>query len=156
MKKMNLIVAISITTAICCGAWYAIACAVGLCAWGGFAGCTSYFASGKQGAQGVKTALLTNLAGIAIAMASIFLGTMFPAIDKVGIWSGIVSFTIVMLMHTKLFNFTTGTFIGCFSTFAIGGNWKLLVVSIVLGELVGCACDLSGRWFYKAVTGNEP
>ena len=152
-EKMSLLVALSITTGIFCGIWYAFAGLTGLIAWVGFAGCTTYFATGKHGAEGLKNAIIPNLAGVACAMLCIFFGTRFSGLDSVGIWSGLISFGICMLSHMKWLAFVPGTFLGCFTTFAAGGNWKLLVPSILLGALLGWICDTAGIWLHKKVNG---
>lgn len=154
-ERMSFLVALSITTGIFCGVWYVIAGLTGLIGWAGFAGCTTYFATGKHGAEGLKNAILPNLAGIACGMTSIFFGTMFPELDKVGLWAGLISFIICMLTHFKWFSFTPGTFLGCFATFAAGGDWKLLVPSIFVGAFLGWTCDTSGAWLYKVVSGGN-
>ena len=39
-------------------------------------------------------------------------------------------------------------------TFAAGGDWKLLVPSIIIGAFLGWTCDTSGAWLYRVVSGN--
>ena len=155
MKKetMSLLAALSITTGIFCGIWYVFAGITGLLAWGGFAGCTTYFATGKHGAEGLKNAIIPNLAGIACAMICIFFGSKFPELDSMGIRAGLISFGICMLSRMKLLVFTPGTFLGCFVTFAAGGAWRLLVPSIFLGAFLGWICDTTGIWLHKTVNG---
>ena len=154
-EKLSLLVAISITTGIFCGVWYVLSGKLGLIGWAGFGGCTTYFATGKHGAEGLKNAILPNLAGIACAMICIFFGTNFPGLDAVGIWAGLISFVICMISHCKWFSFTPGTFLGCFCTFAAGGDWKLLVPSIFLGAFLGWTCDTTGIWLYNKVNGEK-
>ena len=48
MKKITPLGALSITTAILCGIWAYVAGIAGLISWAGFAGCTTYFASGNM------------------------------------------------------------------------------------------------------------
>lgn len=150
-EKLTLLIAISITTGIFCGIWYVLSGKLGLIGWAGFGGCTTYFATGKHGKDGLMTAIPANIAGIACGMLSIIFGTMFPGLDAIGIWAGLISFIICMLAHINLLAFTPGVFLGCFVTFAGGGDWKLLIPSIFLGAFLGCTCDLTGIWFYKKV-----
>lgn len=154
-ERMSFLVALSITTGVFCGIWYVIAGMTGLIAWAGFAGCTTYFATGQHNKEGIMNTILPNLAGVACGMTSIFFGTMFPGLDNVGLWAGLISFVICMLSHFKCLKFTPGIFVGCFSTFASGGNWKLVVPSIFLGAFLGWICDASGAWLYKTVSGGK-
>ena len=54
MKKVDEVFVLSIVTAILCGIWSYLSGIVGLIAWAGFAGCTTYFATGKHGLLGIK------------------------------------------------------------------------------------------------------
>ena len=56
---------------------------------------------------------------------------------------------------SKWFDFIPGTFMGCFSTFAAGGNWMILVPSLLMGALLGISCDKSGDWFFNTLTKNN-
>lgn len=154
MKKISSLLALSITTGIFCGIWTWLSGAVGLLGWAGFAGCTTYFATGKHGVAGLKNAIIPNLAGVICGMSIITLGNFFPVWGNLGIWSGIISFVICIITKFKWFNFTPGTFLGCFVTFAAGGDWKLLVPSIIIGAFLGWTCDTSGAWLYRVVSGN--
>lgn len=40
-------------------------------------------------------------------------------------------------------------FMGCFSTFAAGGDWKALLVGVTIGVVLGFVCDYSGRYFFR-------
>ena len=156
MKKMSFLCALSITTGFFCGVWSFISVPLGLLSWAGFAGCTTYFATGRHGAEGLKNAIIPNLMGIVCGMTIIFLGQLSPQLGNLGIWSGVISFVICIITKFKWFNFTPGTFLGCFATFAAGGDWKLLVPSIVVGAFLGWTCDTSGAWLYKKVSGKDP
>ena len=58
------LIAIALVTGVLCGIWAGAAPAFNLSVWAGFAGCTTYFACGKQGWAGLRMTLLTNLLGI--------------------------------------------------------------------------------------------
>lgn len=38
---------------------------------------------------------------------------------------------------------------GCFSTFAGEGNWKILIPSLFLGALLGVGCELGGDLLFS-------
>ena len=56
---------------------------------------------------------------------------------------------MVILSGLRLFDFCPGIFMGCFSTFAANGDWKVLVPSIVLGAVLGVICDSCGHWLFR-------
>lgn len=152
MKKMSSLMALSLVTAVLCGLWAAVAPLVGLVSWAGFAGCTTYFACGKHGVVGLKKTIFPNLAGVLCAMAVIWLSGLVPALGDWGVWCGILTFVMCIIAKYELFDFCPGTFLGCFSTFAAGGDWAVLVPSLLVGALLGMACDLGGDWLYRKCT----
>lgn len=155
MKKMSSLCALSISTAVLCGIWSYLAGVIGLIGWAGFAGCTTYFASGKHGIIGLKKTILPNLAGVLCGMVIITLSNIFPVFGDLGIWCAIITFVMCIIAKVEWFDFCPGTFMGCFSTFAAGGDWKILVLSLVTGAFLGLACDYGGVWLHKAVTKNK-
>ncbi len=50
---MSLLIAIALTTGILSGIWGVGCCFFGLLSWGGFLGCTTYFALQLDGIKGV-------------------------------------------------------------------------------------------------------
>lgn len=151
MKKITPLGALSITTAILCGIWAYVAGIAGLISWAGFAGCTTYFASGEHGIVGMRKTLFPNLLGVLLGMILINLSALFPMFGELGIWCGIITFVMCMSSNFKLFDFCPGIFMGCFTTFAANGQWKGLVLALVIGAFLGIACDYSGMWLYKAI-----
>lgn len=155
MKKMSYLCALGIITAILCGIWTWVSAPLGLFGWAGFAGCTTYFACGKHGVEGLKKTIIPNMAGVLCGMTIFFLTGLVPVLGDLGIWCAIVTFVMCIIGKSKWFDFIPGTFMGCFSTFAAGGNWMILVPSLLLGALLGISCDKGGDWFYNTVTKNN-
>ena len=155
MKRMSSLFALSLVTAVLCGIWSFAAEAAGLPSWAGFAVCTAYFASGKHGLAGLKKAIPTNLAGVLCAVAIIMLSDWMPALGSAGVWCALITFVMCILAKYELFDYCPGTFIGCFSTFAAGGQWMILAPVLVFGAFLAAACDYGGTWLYQAVTGNK-
>lgn len=155
MKKAGYLLYLSIVTAVLCGIWSAISAAIGLIGWAGFAGCTTYFACGEHGFRGVKRSLIPNLAGVICGMSIIGLSNLFPLFDKTGIWCAIITFVMCIISKFHLFSFCPGTFIGCFATFAAGGNWLLLVPSLILGVCLGAACEYGATRLYQPLASTE-
>lgn len=142
---MNLII-LGIATGILCGVWTFIAPLISLSVWGGFAGTTTYFASGKHGLEGIGLAIRCNIAGIACGMMIFFLTDLFAFDAGMALASGIMSAGMCFLGLWKLTPFIPGIFLGCFSTFAANGDWLLLGSSAILGAFLGYLCDASGTW----------
>lgn len=154
MKNKTNLLSLSLTTAILCGVWSCIAKALpgALLEWAGFAGCTSYFACGKHGIAGLKKTILPNMAGVVCGLMAMSLGDLVQNVNDWGIWSAIFTFIMCYMATSELFDFCPGTFVGCFSAFAAGGNWKLLVPSLLIGAFLGVACDYSAKWLQKVIT----
>lgn len=152
MKKMSYLCALGIMTGMLCGLWLWVSNITGLLAWGGFAGCTTYFACGKHGVEALKKTIIPNITGVICGMAIILLSDLVPVLGTTGVWCAILVFIMCILGKSKWFDFIPGTFIGCFTIFAAGGNWMLLVPSLLLGALLGISCDNTGEWFYNLVT----
>ena len=97
---------------------------------------------------------ITPLGALSITTAilcGIYLSAIFPLFGELGIWCGIITFVMCMSSNFKLFDFCPGIFMGCFTTFAANGQWKGLVLALVIGAFLGIACDYSGMWLYKAI-----
>ena len=152
MKKLSPLLAGSISSAILCGLWTYIAGATGLSIWAGFAGCTTYFASGKRGISGIVKSVSNNFAGVACGMSILVLGNMFPTFGYYGIWSALLTLVMCMLPKFEKFNCSTGIFIGCFTSFASGGNWQMLCPCLIIGSFLGMGCDYLGEWIHKFAT----
>ena len=149
MKKMSPLLALSISTAVLCGIWAALAPLAGLISWAGFAGCTTYFSCGAYGKLGLKKTIFPNMAGVLCGMTIIALSNVVPVLGEWGVWCAIITFVMCIISRFGLFDFCPGTFMGCFSTFAAGGDWKMLVPSLLIGAFLGLACDFGGIWLRK-------
>lgn len=115
--------------------------------WLGFVGLTSYFAAGT-GKSNLARSVTSNLAGILIGCTIIALSA--GKSNTVGaIITGIFSWLICYLAHIDLTRYAFCTFMGGFSAFATGGNWKMLVICILIGNLVGHLCVIFGNFLYE-------
>ena len=66
MKKLFLgqLSCLGAAMALYAGLWTMLCEQTGMVSWIGFAGCTTYFACGKKGRQGIKTAVIVNGSGV--------------------------------------------------------------------------------------------
>lgn len=143
---MSTLFAISLTTGLLSGVWGWVAISLGLLAWAGFLGCTSYFASPLQGLKGLGVSLATNIAGVLWALIIIH-GSQWFGSEIVGyILTGLVSFFMCIQAKQYWLNFIPGTFIGACATFAAGGDWQLVLPSLMIGGVFGYLMKVSGLW----------
>lgn len=168
---MSLIVAFTLSTGISCGIWALIASfpALNLITWVGFAGCTTYFASGKHGLEGVSATIFSNLSGVFSAIVAVYISGLFPASPSIAIiMTGIISGTMCLKSVIKPLWFIPGAFIGCFSSFAYLSSGKNIlsadlipfVISLLVGNILALACDKGGMFLFdkfgkKEVETNE-
>ncbi|MDD4690957.1 DUF1097 domain-containing protein [Eubacterium aggregans] len=149
------IMASALGSGIVCGIWagfstyFSIIAPTLIAGWVGFVGCTSYFTAGC-GRNGFIRSMCSNYAGVLIGCTIISLSVMisngwiFSAIC-----TGFFTWVICFLAHIDLTKVVPCTFMGGFSAFATGGNWQLLVICLLLGNLVGLGSDYLGRYIYK-------
>ncbi|TXZ07332.1 DUF1097 domain-containing protein [Vibrio mimicus] len=151
---MSTLFAIALTTGILSGVWGWVAVSLGLLSWAGFLGCTSYFASPKDGLRGLGQSLLTNLSGVFWAMVIIH-ASQWVGLEIVGyVVTSIVAFMMCIQAKKSWLAYIPGTFIGSCATFAANGDWQLVVPSLILGGLFGYLMKASGLWLYQKL--NQP
>lgn len=137
--------------AVYAGIWTWICGSFGLLSWVGFAGCTSYFACGKRFVQGAICATAANVSGVIWAMLSILLAECSTWTGSGAILCAFISFAIIMQSKIRGLEFIPGAFIGCFVTFAAGGDGKMVILTLLLGILLGWMTDLTGEWMLQKV-----
>lgn len=140
---------LGIAMALYAGIWMILCEKTGMISWIGFAGCTTYFASGKKNLVGIKTAVFANISGVFWAMCSILLGRMWNWSYGTALLCAMISYVIIIQAKIKVFQFIPGVYIGCFSTFAAEGNWKAVLPAILLGVLLGWLTDITGIVLYQ-------
>src|SRR5699024_12850256 len=123
---MTELLALSIVTGILCGIWSQLGPMLGLITWAGFAGCTTYFASGKHGKDGFLSTIRQNLFGVLCGMTIIFLSNKLPSSLAPLIYSGFITFIMFLVMKIMGLEFILGTFVVCFSTVATIVAWYFL------------------------------
>lgn len=99
-------------------------------------------------ATAVLCGIWSYLAGIAglIGWAGFAGCTTYFACGKHG-----MTFVMCIIAKSEWFDFCPGTFMGCFTTFAADGNWRVLAISLVIGAFLGLSCEYGGNWLYQAV-----
>ncbi|PSW73345.1 DUF1097 domain-containing protein [Photobacterium sp. GB-50] len=145
---MSVLIVIALTTGILSGIWGWVAVSLGLLSWGGFLGCTTYFALQRDGIKGVGLSIATNLSGVFWAMVIIKLSSLvhFEIIGYVV--TALVAFMMCAQAKKSWLSFIPGTFIGSCATFAANGNWQLVIPSLVVGVVFGYLMKSSGLWLH--------
>lgn len=152
---MSVLAAIALTTGILSGVWAWVAVSLGLLSWGGFLGCTAYFACPKDGIKGLGLSLLTMLSGVFWAMVIIWLSSLV-SLEIVGYFvTAIVAFFMCIQAKKSWLAYIPGTFIGSCATFAAAGDWKLVVPSLVVGTIFGYAMKASGVWLHDKLNNQQ-
>ena len=162
-EKFIFLLALSISTAVLCGVWHAVATlsAPWLISWAGFAGCTTYFSTGSHGWVGLRRTLIPNMVGLACGISCYYLGVLIPSLGNLGVWCAIITFIMCIVSYFKLLDFCPGIFMGCFSTFAsLGGAeegdipmvFVYLGISLICGAFLGVMCDKGGVLLHKLFT----
>lgn len=151
MKKLT---ALSLTTGILCGLWFWLSSLFGIPSWVGFAGCTAFFAAGGK-VEGFKKAITTTLIGVFWAMMIMNISSYINTPHIGAISTAVITFVMCYQANISLFSFIPGTFIGSFSTFAAQGNWEIIAPTLVLGIILGFACESSGKHLSKIINTSE-
>ena len=150
---MSVVMANALGTGIFCGLWQGIGSVLGLATWMGFVGCTSYFSAGC-GKTGFIKSMCSNYVGLLWGMCIIMSGNINSGILFGAIVTGAFSWLICYQSKIDLLSLVPNTFMGGFSAFASGGDWKMLCICLVLGNSLGVCCDYSGR-FLAAKLGKD-
>lgn len=145
---MSIFMANALGTGIFCGIWQGVGTLIGLPTWMGFVGCTSYFAAGG-GKKGFIKSICCNYVGLLWGMCIILAGNISSGILFGAIVTGFFSWLIVYQSRINLLSLVPNTFMGGFSAFASGGDWKMLCICLVVGNCLGAVCDYSGKYFAK-------
>lgn len=140
---MSYLLALSLTTGILCGLWIELSAVLGLIAWAGFAGCTAFFAAGGK-KKGLYKAFFSCLSGVFWAVVTMQVTDSLPIPFAAAISTGVVTFIMCYQSRISIFEFIPGTFIGSIATFASGGDWKGVAMSLVVGMCLGFICEFSG------------
>lgn len=147
---MNKSTYIAISVGICSGVWALISNSIGLVTWIGFIGCTSYYASGGT-FKGFKKSIYANISGVIWAMAIILGSSYFSSLHWSYLLTGFFSFVMCIQAKFKRLEFIPGAFCGCCCTFALAGNWKVVIPALLCGAILGYGSDIGGAYLHGVV-----
>ncbi|WP_312884193.1 DUF1097 domain-containing protein [Clostridium psychrophilum] len=126
------------------GLWIILSTKIGVMAWVGFMGCTSYYATGDHFVKGWKKSVICNISGIFWAMLAIEVSKIIPIHESVAVMTAIISFFIIAQAKIPFLAFIPGTFVGCASTFGMNGEWKATIIALLMGSVLGITSDVAG------------
>lgn len=151
---MSPLIAIALTTGLLSAIWGWLATLLGLIAWVGFLGCTSYFAS-EGGYRALLKTLLCNSNGMLWALLLIH-GDAWWGHGTAGyLMTGVVATLMCVQGRQQWLSYIPDTFAGCCATFGAAGDWQLILPSLVLGALFGWAMKASGLWLHQRTQPRE-
>lgn len=145
---MSPLVAIAITTGVLSAAWGWLASVLGLIAWVGFIGCTSYFAS-EGGIKALGKTLLCNASGMLWALLLIQGGEWWGTGLAGYLMTGLVATLMCIQGRQQWLSYIPGTFAGCCATFGAAEQWPLVLPSLLLGAPLGWLMQTSGLWLHR-------
>lgn len=93
--------------------------------------------------------MCSNYTGLLWGMLIILSGGINNTIIFGAVVTGFFSWLIVFQSHIDVLSMVPNTFMGGFSAFASGGDWKMLLICLLLGNILGVSCDYSGRFLFK-------
>lgn len=151
---MSAVMANALGTGLFCGLWQWLGSILGLTTWVGFVGCTSYFSAGC-GKTGFIKSMCSNYVGVLWGMCIILSGNINSSIIFGAVVTGFFSWLIYYQSRINLLSCIPNTFMGGFSAFASGGDWKMLLICLLLGNILGVCCDYSGQFFVSKLAKNK-
>ena len=90
--------------------------------------------------------MCSNYVGLLWGMCIIMSGNINSGILFGAIVTGAFSWLICYQSKIDLLSLVPNTFMGGFAAFASGGDWKMLCICLVLGNILGVCSDYSGRF----------
>ncbi|EJT5938841.1 TPA: DUF1097 domain-containing protein [Clostridium perfringens] len=150
---MDVLVYVAISVGVLSGVWAWMAAVFGMVSWTGFVGWTSYYSSGGM-AKGLFRSLCSNATGIIYALLIIKGSSIFQNEYWSYFLTAFFSFMMVIQAKLKKFEFISGAFCGCFSTFGLNGNWQAVVPALLCGNVLGYISQKIGIYCHKVFNKN--
>ncbi|ABV36274.1 conserved hypothetical protein [Shewanella sediminis HAW-EB3] len=133
---------IAISAGLLAAVWCGVADTFHLVTWIGFLGCSTYFAQPKANFQGVVVTWCTNLSGVFWAWLIITGSGYFDTPLMGYLFTGIATSAMCLQASYQKLSFIPGAFIGCCTTFAMGGDLANILPALILGALLGYSMTL--------------
>lgn len=135
-KIMSLLVALGISIGVLVGIYGEVSGMVGLITWVTVISWASFYAAGGK-TEGLVKATASNLSGVIWGIVIVFISKSLDIPFALGIGLVIGAFMICVQAHWKVLSFIPGAFLGCASYFGTNGNWKVTIISLIVGSVLG-------------------
>ncbi len=145
---MSPLIAIAITTGILSAVWGWVAVTLGLISWVGFLGCTSYFAS-SGGYKALLQTLLCNASGMLWALLLIHGDAWWGAGVAGYLMTGVVATPDVRAGQAAVARLHSRHLRRLLRHLRCGGEWRLILPSLIIGALFGYLMKASGLWLSR-------
>lgn len=139
----------SIAAGVLAAAWIEISAGLGIPAWIGFAGCTSFFVGGGK-LDGAIKSVFGNLSGVMWATVAILISNWIPVPGIGALTAGAISFMMCWQSQINILSVIPTTFIGCFVTFAIAGDYTTAIAGLLCGAIYGVSLETLTDLLYKS------
>lgn len=140
MITISYVMSMSIAAGILAGAWIEISPLIGIPAWLGFAGCSSYFVGGGK-LEGAIKSVFGNLSGIFWAGVAITLYDWLPYPGMAAVSAAAISFMMCWQSQFSWLSIIPTAFIGCFVTYGIAGDYTTAVAGLLCGAIYGVSLE---------------
>ena len=137
---------VSLFSGIIAFIWSNISDLSGIFIWVGFAGWTSFCVADET--DSIKKMIKSyscNLTGIFWSMVTIYISSLIdiPLVSNL-LTCGVITFILIYQSRFKKFSCVPCSFIGCFTTFALNGDFKMAAIGLLCGAILGYISDKTG------------
>lgn len=149
MITISYIMSMSIAAGVLAGAWIEISTVLGIPAWIGFAGCTSFFVGGGK-LDGAIKSVFGNLSGVMWATVAILICNWLPVPGMGAVTAGAISFMMCWQSQNKWLSVIPTAFIGCFVTYGVAGNYTTAIAGLLCGAIYGVSLETLTDLIFKS------
>ena len=148
---MDYLNSIGVTIGILAGLLVILPASLGLLGWVCFVSWACYYASGA-GIEGLKKAIVCNMMGVLYGFLMVWGAGILGFPYAIGVTVAVFAFCMCAQAHIGLLSFVPGAFCGAASYFGAGAKPEIIiavVISLILGAVLGYVSDISGKSIAK-------
>ena len=148
---MDYLNAIGITIGVLAGLLVILPASLNLIGWVCFVSWACYYAAGA-GVEGLKKAIASNITGLVYGFLMVWGAGILGFPYAIGITVAIFAFCMCLQAHISILSFIPGAFCGAAAYFGNGAKPEIIVavvISLILGAVLGYVSDISGKAIMK-------
>jgi hypothetical protein len=146
---MSFFVAAGISCGVLAGIWAQFSGTFGQLTWIGFISWACFYAAGGK-VEGMKKTLAANLSGVFWAFAIIVIMGLMPNFPfALGVAVIIGAFAMCAQAHVSFLGFIPGSFAGCAAAFGNALDYKVTIISLICGAVLGYISEVIAVWIHK-------